>query len=298
MDYTLVLLAAGKGSRYGGLKQVKRFGEQMCSLAEFAAYDALLVGFTRVVFVVNDATIEYFEGVIRANYNLKSRCICVKQDIGDVPFDLVNVDREKPWGTAHALWSARNVVNGPFVVVNGDDFYGRDAYKLSYEFFEQNENDFAMVSYELNNTLSPNGTVSRAICVKDGDNLKQITEFTKLAKLPSNKIIDETTHTEFTGNELVSVNFWCLRSNIFDCIKLLFEKFLNDQNTDLYKDEFYLPNAIVNSANMLNVNVKVLKSSESNWHGVTYAEDDEALNKSLHKLTENNQYPKSLLNEK
>ena len=283
---TLVILAAGKGSRFGGLKQLQTFQPQNATLAEFAIWDALKAGFDRVVAIVREETKAYFEAVFE-KMHIVDRACCVLQKI-----DNLFQSRTKPLGTGHALLSAIDVIHTPFVIVNGDDFYGSEAYRLARNFLENNTNDFALVGYPLKETLSKNGYVSRGLCSIEGDRVVSIHEHTHIecargaiiSKLGASTIaVDPET--------FVSMNFWILRPSILQDLKTRWQFFIKHLK-DPQNDEFFLPDAIRDIAMQRSVPIRLLKNPLGGWLGITYADDIENVQKTLLEQTMGGVYPK------
>jgi UTP-glucose-1-phosphate uridylyltransferase len=291
--WTLVLLAAGHGSRFGGLKQLHAFGEQKATLAEFAIFDALRNGCGRFIAVVNAETKAAFERIFH-HMNL-AEASCIEQCIHDIPCN-ASVDirqRRQPWGTGHALWTVRDVVSTPFMIVNADDFYGPSAYHLGANYLAQESKHYGLVTYPLAKTLSSNGFVSRGLCaVDENDCVTHIRECTRIG-LNYQQITVNANEEILSPDTLVSMNFWILRPNIFDVLEELFIQFLKD-TTDISTEEFYLPEAICSASKLLNVNLASIPNKYDAWLGVTYAKDVLKVNKALHDLTISKVYPKNL----
>ena len=278
---TLVILAAGKGSRFGGLKQLHAFQPQGATLAEFAIWDALQSGFDYFVAIVSEDTKDYFEGVFE-RMGIADRSCCVLQKT-DKCFE----NRTKPLGTGHALLSAVDAIHTPFVIVNGDDFYGREAYRLAKTFLKNNKKDFALVGYPLKETLSDNGYVSRGLCSTNGSCVLSIDEHTHIERV-GNEIVSRVGETEETLDPeiFVSMNFWILQE-----LKARWNAFLKDLK-DSQNEEFFLPNAIRDIAMKRGIPVRLLKNFSDSWLGITYAGDVEKVQEILLKKTSCGVYPK------
>ena len=285
MDLTLVLLAAGKGSRFGGLKQLHTFLPQQATLAEYAIYDAQKAGFNHFVAIVSEETKVDFEHIFK-KLNLEHCSQCVLQPQSNFE------NRKKPWGTGHALLSVKDVVKTPFVIVNGDDFYGDNAYALAAHFLKNNHQDFAMVGYRLSETLSENGYVSRALCALDNNRVTALTEYTHIEK-SGNETVDKTDNNTvlLDKNAFVSMNFWVLHPRVFDYLQEEWEGFFNHIKC-FEKEEFYLPVAIQNIAKKCNLSIHLLPNYESHWLGITYANDVKIAQEKLLQLTHQGKYPK------
>ncbi|MDR0755725.1 MAG: hypothetical protein LBE99_02350 [Puniceicoccales bacterium] len=291
--WTLVLLAAGHGSRFGGLKQLHVFGEQKATLAEFAIFDALRNGCGRFVAVVNGETIAGFERIFRRMSLAET--FCIEQCTHDIPRD-VSMDirkRRQPWGTGHALWTIRDIVSTPFMIVNADDFYGPSAYPLGADYLAQESKHYGLVTYPLAKTLSPNGYVSRGLCTVDENAwVTHIRECTRIG-LNQQQITVNTSGEVLSPDTLVSMNFWILRPNIFDVLEELLIQFLKE-TPDILTAEFYLPEAICEASKLLNVKIASIPNKYDAWLGVTYVEDVSKVNEALHDFTISKMYPKNL----
>lgn len=277
MKPTLLILAAGMGSRFGGLKQIAPIGPNGETIIEYSIYDAIRAGFGKVVFVVRKHFADDFKALIESKISGKIEVEYVYQELDKLPdgFSLPE-GREKPWGTGHAILMANDVIKEPFAVINADDFYGFNAYQTMAAFLNSStdEKEYSMIGYLLKNTLSEFGTVSRGICKSnDQDNLVEITETHNIGA-EGDKIYckDETGNKcELTGDMLVSMNFWGFKNNLFAKLEDLFISFLNEK-IDVPKSEFYIPFAVFDLIQSGEIYAKVLKA-DSPWFGVTYKED-------------------------
>lgn len=296
---TLVLLAAGMGSRYGGVKQIDGVGPNGEAIIDYSIYDALHVGFTDLCFVVRaeieDAVREFFAGKfpdgVRVRYAIQS--------LDDVPGDLeVPADRSKPWGTAHAVYAARHVVDTPFAVVNADDFYGRDAYKTVQAYLaalSNDETDYAMVGYRLEDTLSEHGSVSRGICKKDADGfLASIEEHKKIEKQGSRIVdtLDNGSTVELESDDIASMNMFGFTPAVFPQIDDEFGRFVR-KNGDNPTAEFYIPTFMTSLIEAERAQMRVL-STRAQWFGMTYKEDKPAVQARIREFVEAGVYPKRL----
>ena len=299
-DVTLLIMAAGMGSRYGGMKQIDHVDEEGHKIIDFSIYDAKKAGFTKVVFVIKKENLEIFRREIG---DAVSKYIDVEyafQELSDIP-DSFNVPegREKPWGTAHAVLSARKDIHEPFAVINADDFYGRDAFIKAYEFLAQTDDGhYAMIAYELKNTLTENGTVSRGICdVSDDGLLTSVTERTKIRKAGEEAEYTEddgNTWSHLPGNAATSMNFWCFAEDFMGRIGAHFERFLKEEVAkNPLKSECYLPTVVSALLSEGKCDVQVIKTSDK-WHGVTYKEDKPALTEAIREMKRDGLYPQSL----
>ncbi len=268
MKKTLIAMAAGMGSRFGGLKQAAKFGNAEKTMLDFAIEDAMLAGFDKIAFVIRKDIEKIFRETVSKKYEDK---IDVRYSFQEQCGQKLPEGRTKPWGTGHAVLSMANEVNEPFLAINADDFYGRNVYPTSAEFLDNAQsNQYALAGYKLKNTLSENGTVSRGIC-KCNENLilTNIQEHTGLKKDGSN-IVDENGNI-FTGDEFTSLNFWAFPKEFMQILGTYFEEFLS-KNSNSMKAEFYLPFAVDKAVKSDKASAKILPTDEK-WQGVTYKED-------------------------
>jgi len=296
---TLVILAAGMGSRYGGLKQIEPIGENGEFIIDYSVYDAILNGFNKVVFVIKQENLNDFRNTVGKRFENKIKVEYAFQRMDDIPNGhTVPEGRIKPWGTAHALLAARHVVNEPFAVINADDFYGRSAYRLLSDHFSRFENDpkkYCMVGYVLKNTLTENGTVSRGICRTDEHGiLCEVTERTAIRPCGDHAVYTENSKDyNLPLDSIASMNCWGFNSNIFEYVWERFDNFLSSSDGDPLKREYYLPFAVTElmQKGLCTVNVY---SSEDAWYGVTYQNDRESVKKGIRDLIEKEIYPNKL----
>lgn len=266
-------MAAGSGSRYGKLKQFDTLGPHGEFLLEFSIYDAINNGFSEIVIVTREDQVSfleaYFESKLPSHVSLK----IIPQLLHDLPIT-TNIwkKRQKPWGTAHAIWAARKHILTPFVVINADDFYGVTAFKKAAHFIRDTvyKEDFGLVVYPLPLTLSENGSVSRGICEVKNDRLFAIHEKERI-EIQDNDIMDMDTQERYTGTELVSMNFWICRPMIFQEIEKLFKQFLTQEEIAL-KQELFIPAIIQKMVAAKQIRVQILKT-DSQWFGITYEKD-------------------------
>jgi len=274
MDLTLVVLAAGMGSRYGGLKQLDPVGPSGEIILDYSVRDALLAGFTKVVFVIRREMLEQFRDSVGVRYEGTIPVEYAFQELEPLPGGRVSpVGRTKPWGTGHAVLSAKPVVRGPFAVINADDYYGPGGFvKLALFLQASEQGQYAMVGYRLDKTLSDHGSVSRGICQSDrGGYLVDITERTAIVRRDGSIIAEGTTPVSLSGDEPTSMNFWGFTSDLFSRLERLFEEFLEERGEDS-KAEFYLPAAVSDLIASGEVTVKLLQTNDP-WYGLTYPED-------------------------
>ena len=291
---TLLLMAAGSGSRYGKLKQFDDLGPAKEFLMEFSIYDALKNNFNHIVVITKAANKIFLESHLSERLPHSVKLDVLVQDIKDIPegFELTT-EREKPWGTAHAVWTARNVISGDFVIINADDYYGQNAFEGAANFMKNNKSSstFALVAYNLKNTLSEFGSVSRGVCEVENKHLKSIIERTKILEKDT-QILDEDSGVVLDPNSAVSMNFWICNESIFNYIETYFTKFLQNQN-NLEKSEIYLPFVTQEMMENGHITVEVIEA-KSTWFGVTYYEDKEVAVATLKALTNKGAYPTPL----
>lgn len=301
MKPTLLILAAGMGSRYGGLKQLDAMGPSGEVVLDYSVYDAIRAGFGKVVFVIRRDFEELFRTQIGSKFEGRIAVDYAFQDLNDLPEGFsVPEGRTKPWGTAHALLSAANVVNEPFLMINADDFYGQDAYKkIAADLVQPRPSDgkshWSMVGFYLKNTLSEHGSVSRGVCTRDANGmLTTVLEMTKIFKHGSgaeNREV-EGAYVPLTGDEVVSMNFFGFTPDIFPHLRKAFVEFLSKRGTEL-KSECYVPAEVDVLINVGKAEVRVLETT-GKWFGVTYPEDKAEVVASIRALIDAGEYPQSL----
>ncbi|WP_198680041.1 sugar phosphate nucleotidyltransferase [Aureibaculum luteum] len=295
---TLVILAAGIGSRYGGLKQLDTFTSEGDTILDFSIYDALRAGFGKFVFIIRKSIENEFKSVFDKKLKGKANVEYVFQEVENVPVAYQNIGREKPWGTAHALQMAKDVVQENFAVINADDFYGKEAFEVMANTLlktDKNSYSFNMMGYLLKNTVSDYGFVSRGECqVNESGYLSSVIERTHIEKI-DNKLLRKDDHGNFIAideNTVVSMNFWGFTPKYFEFGDVLFNEFLVANKTNL-KAEFYIP-LVVNSIIESNkATIKVL-TSNAEWFGVTYKQDKEFVQNAIAQLKDKNIYPTQL----
>ena len=283
-------MAAGRGSRYGALKQFDGLGPREEFLMEFSIYDALENGFDHIVVVTQKDNVDFLREYLSSRIPEGVKLDVVSQDLNDLPEGTsFSGERAKPWGTAHAVWSARKVIDGPFSVINADDYYGKKAFENAARFVagEKDGKAFGLVAYTLKDTLSPYGSVSRGVCKQAGNSLLSVEERTKIEE-GKDGIVDADSGLRFSGDELVSMNFWVCRPVIFDRIEQDLRSFLA-QGQNLEKGEVYLPFVIQAMLQEGKTSVDVIPS-ESMWFGVTYADDKQTAMDHLKRMTREGQY--------
>ena len=300
MKLTLLVLAAGMGSRYGGLKQLDEVGPSGETVMDYSVFDAMRAGFDRVVFVIRKDIEEAFRAAIGSRYADRIEVAYAFQDMNDLPAGFrVPEGRTKPWGTGQAVYAARKLLDGPFAVINADDFYGADSYRKLAGYLKSAPEDGkirgCIASFVLSNTLSENGSVSRGICSADAaGNLSKVVENTKIFRRDGKVISvqEDGAELEFTGEELVSMNSWGFMPELVGVLERLFTGFLEEHGTEL-KSEFYLPFAVDTLIREGRAEIKMLKSEDS-WFGITYREDKPFVQAALRKLVAEGAYPEKL----
>lgn len=302
MKPTLLILAAGMGSRYGKLKQMDAFGPNGETIIDYSLFDAINAGFGKVVFIVRASFRKEFEDFFRQKLDGKIEVAFVNQEIDDVPQNVVyDTSREKPWGTAHAVWAARHVINEPFGVINADDYYGVDSFRQLRDFLvyahDNHIVDYAVVGYHLANTLSEHGTVNRGVCKKNAEgNLVSIKECTKIQRTEEGNIV----YTEggnihhLNEKEIVSMNMWGFLPSYFEHCEQSFYEFIKKYG-DNPVSEYYIPTIIDELITQNILQVKVI-DTDSDWFGVTYQEDKPFVMKKINQLIQNETYPIKLWN--
>ena len=299
---TLLIMAAGMGSRFGGLKQIEPVGPNGEFILDYSVYDAIKAGFNKIVFIIKEENYDLFRKTIGKRIESKIKVEYAFQKIEDVPKD-VNIpeSRVKPWGTSHAILTAKNLINEPFAVINADDFYGPDPYKKIINFINENKNDneYAMVGYNVKNTMSENGSVKRGICNKTSDNYLSNLIESKIEKI-NDKIIatsleDEANTFEVKEEDLVSMNFFGFKPSLSKYLEDEMVEFFNNHKDDLDKCEFLIPTSIYKRIEENKIKVKVLDTNEK-WYGITYKDDKEDLVNAINKMIEEGKYPKDLWN--
>lgn len=299
MKPTLFVLAAGMGSRYGGLKQLDGLGPSGETIMDYSIYDAIKSGFGKLVFVIRKSFEKEFVDKIASKYVKHIQVEIVFQELDYLPKGFtVHPERVKPWGTNHAILMGKDVIKEPFAVINADDFYGRDAFQKISTFLSQLENSknhYCMVGYRLQNTLSESGAVARGVCEKDSnDFLTSIVERTHIEK-KDGKIQykdPENYWFDLSENTPVSMNMWGFTPDYFQYSEEYFIKFL-ELNQSSLKSEYFIPSMVDHLINNKIADVKVLDTS-SKWFGVTYAEDRDSVVAKLQQLVDNNEYPTPL----
>ena len=299
----LVIMAAGMGSRFGGLKQIEPMNENGDFIIDYSIYDAIKCGFDKVVFIIKEENYDIFRDTIGKRIENKIKVEYVFQRLANIPAQYrVPEDRVKPWGTGHAILACKDVVKDDFVIINADDFYGYDAFKTSADFFkETNQEDkmhYGLIGYKVENTLSEFGSAKRGVCVVDGDKLTHIDE-SSVEKVNGEIIaspLDGSNKFTIPSDRTVSMNMWCLKPSIFaELEKRFFEFFETEFKENPLKCEYLIPTIISNMIEDGTSTVTV-KNTSAKWYGVTYKEDKEAVVSALKQMTVDGVYPTNLWN--
>jgi UTP-glucose-1-phosphate uridylyltransferase len=293
---TLLILAAGMGSRYGGLKQIDPVGPAGETIIDYSIYDALRAGFGKLVFVIRKDIEQQFKEIIGARFEKRVAVEYVFQELDKLPpgFSLP-AGRTKPWGTTHAILMAEQAIKEPFAAINADDFYGQQAYKLLANYLTSGSSDYAMVGFILKNTLSDFGSVARGVSRTDAaDYLTSVVEMMKIERdgAAAKNTDAEGKITRLTGDEAVSMNFWGFTPALFPQLKTKFTEFLKKSGGEL-KSECYIPSTVNDLVIAGQAKVKVLRTNDS-WFGVTYREDRPMVVESIRKLIARGDYPEKL----
>lgn len=297
MKPTLLILAAGMASRYGSMKQTEGFGPNGETIMDYSIYDAIRAGFGKIVFVIRKDFADSFESVFNQKLQGKAEVRYVYQSLNSLTgVFIIPESRQKPWGTAHAILCAKDVIKEPFAVINADDFYGRDAFEKAAAFLQTDCNPemHAIIGYDLSKTLSPNGTVSRGVCEVNGQQeLVSITERTKIYAEGDTIVYEDVNGKhEVPYHSSVSMNFWCFDDSVFYLTKKMFAEFLKKHGQE-EKSEFFIPLVADTFIKEELGAIKVIPTS-SLWFGVTYKEDAPGVQASIDALVQSGQYPASL----
>lgn len=281
-DITLVVMAAGMGSRFGGLKQIEAVTDDGEGILDFSVRDAKRAGFTKVVFVIKHEIEDVFKEYVGDRISKKIKVEYVFQDLHDLPEGFTcPEDRTKPWGTGQAVLACRDVVHEPFAVINADDYYGMHAFDEIAAYLQSEPEDYCMTGFRLTNTLSENGTVSRGVCdIKDGY-LEKVTERTKIKDCKYTE--DGETWVDLSPDTVVSMNLWGFTPDFFDDLESGFKSFLETSSSNI-KAEYYLPTAVTNVINSGKKRVRVFVA-EDQWYGMTYPEDKQLVMDAMKKIS-------------
>lgn len=295
---TLLILAAGMGSRYGGLKQMDALGPNGETIIDYSIHDAIEAGFDKIVFIIRDSFSEAFKAHFEPHYGHRAELLYVNQEINTPIEGMTDFpDREKPWGTAHAVLVAQHVVKEPFAVINADDYYGKSAFADMHRFLNERlaTDLYSMMGYQLSNTLSDHGFVSRGVCEVDDDGfLLEVVERTKVQRMDGHILFesDSDQNIRLEEDAVVSMNFWGFHPNIFPELKRYFIEFAND-NRDKPKAEFFIPLIVDDLIQSETIRLEVM-TSKDRWYGVTYAEDKDPVMAAFEQMIADGKYPQNL----
>lgn len=297
---TLLILAAGLGSRYGSLKQIDSIGPSGERIIDYSVYDAIKAGFGKIVYVIRESFRDEFKEVILDTLPKEIKTDYVCQELSFIPNDIeYSKERKKPWGTGHALIVAAPKINEPFAVINADDFYGAESFQIAADFLsadnKDRENEHALIGFRMRNTLSKFGSVSRGICEVNTINYMTSIVEIKEIKILNDEIVfknESDIWQKLTGDENVSMNMFAFKPTIFEKFKIQFQRFLIKNSSNL-KSEFYIPSSVNSLIQNNAAQVKILESDAS-WFGLTYAEDKPIARDKMKKLIEKKNYPEKL----
>ena len=290
-DITLLIMAAGMGSRYGGLKQLDPVGPSGETIIDYSVYDAIRSGFNKIVFIIRKDFEKEFRSQITDKYQDRIKVEFAFQDLNDLPQGFTCPEgRIKPWGTGHAILTASELIQEPFVAINGDDFYGYESFKIVADYYQGEGATFSMVAFQLDKTLSEFGGVTRGLCTVRTDLLDTVVETGDLMRTEDG--ISSDRDIELDGSEPVSMNVWGFTPDLFKHLKAMFIDFLEKEGSEM-KSEYLIPTVGNNLIRSGQKQVHVLRTS-SKWFGVTYKEDKPFVSQQIQELIDDDTYPKQL----
>jgi len=290
-NITLLVMAAGMGSRYGGLKQLDPVGPNGETIIDYSVYDAIRSGFDKVVFIIREEFHKEFRSLITNKYTDQIQVEFAFQEVQGLPQDFsCPSGRVKPWGTGHAILAAADLIKEPFVAINGDDFYGLESFKVSADYYRNGGDEFSMVAFQLDKTLSDFGDVTRGLCTLTGDTLDTVIETGGLRMFEGGVHSDRD--IKLSGKELVSMNVWGFTPDLFTFLQSMFIEFLEKEGAEL-KSEYLIPSVVNTLIQTGEKSVHVLRSNAT-WFGVTYKEDKDYVTKQINELINGGIYPKIL----
>ena len=300
-DKTLLIMAAGLGSRFGGLKQIEEMGPNKEFLIDYSVYDAIKSGFTKVVFIIKEDFAEVFKNTIGKRVEPHIKTEYVYQDNKYIPSKYLDVvkKRTKPLGTAYAIYCAKEKIKEPFAIINADDFYGYDAFLKASKYLDNIKENYGIIAYSIGNTLTPNGPAKRGVCeVNSNNELISLTESNVVLKDDYVEVspLDGTTPFKVPKDTITSMNFLIFKEDIFDIIKEKLTAFLEENISDLSTCEFLIPIVLNECLKEKRKKVDIVKTNAI-WYGVTYKEDKEKVVESLKKLIKEKKYPEKLWEE-
>lgn len=297
-ELTLLIMAAGMGSRYGGLKQIEPIGPNNEFLIDYSIYDAIKAGFNKVVFIIKEENYDIFRETIGKRVEDKIKTEYVFQNIHSLPkgYKVPN-GREKPWGTAHAILCARDNIHGPFTIINADDFYGTDAYFVASNFLKnvKEENNYCIVGYKVKNTLTENGAVKRGVCNVENGNLTELIE-SNVERINGKiiaKPLDGRDYFEVDEDTYVSMNMLCFTPSIFNHIESRFNEFLDNNKNNILQCEYLIPD-LLEKLTLEGISITKVVKTIAKWEGITYTEDKERVVKFIKELIDEGKYPYKL----
>ena len=290
-DITLLVMAAGMGSRYGGLKQLDAVGPNGETIIDYSVFDAIRAGYSKVVFIIRKDFENEFKTKIGDKYKNKIKVEYAFQALDDLPADFTPPEgREKPWGTGQAILTAEKLISEPFTVINGDDFYGAESFKVAASYYNSEVNDFSMVAFRMDRTLSKFGGVTRGVCTVTDNKMTDITETEGLQKVDG-KVISES-NTNFDGSEPVSMNMWGFTPKLFTYLNETFVEFLAENGKEM-KSEFLIPTVVNDLVQSNQEHISVVESPAV-WFGVTYKDDKPYVVEQIQRLIDSGEYPENL----
>ena len=298
MEKTLLIMAAGMGSRFGGLKQIEPVGPNGEFIIDYSIYDAVKAGFTKVVFVIKEENFEIFKETVGNRVSKHIKVEYAFQDMDKLPEGFTRpLDREKPWGTSHAILSAKDLIHENFAIINADDFYGRDAYYVMSKFLDEvyADNIYCVVGYKLGNTLSSNGSVKRGVCYEENGFLTKLIE-SKVERVNDDIIaspLDGSNPFSVTNDTLVSMNMLGFNTSIFRYIEENFPKYLSAHMDNILKCEYLIPDTVADAMAKGFARVKLLGTT-AKWQGITYKEDKQLVVDEINGLISDGVYPSKL----
>ena len=290
-DISLLIMAAGMGSRYGGLKQLDAVGPSDETIIDYSVYDAIQAGFNKVVFIIRKDFEDEFKSQITDKYSGKIQVEFAFQDLHDLPDGFTCPEgRKKPWGTGHAILAASDLIHEPFVAINGDDFYGGESFKIVADYYQSGADNFSMVAFQLDKTLSTFGGVTRGLCTVKKEKLDTVIETGELQRTEQGVTSDR--NIKLDGSEPVSMNVWGFTPILFKYLKDMFVEFLHDEGNEI-RSEYLIPSVVNELIQSGREDVHVLRSASS-WFGITYKDDRPFVMREIQKLVDSGTYPKQL----
>jgi len=299
-DVTLVILAAGMGSRFGGLKQIEPMGPNREFIIDYSVYDAIKAGFNKIVFIIKKENYQLFKETIGKRVEPHIKVCYAFQETNNLPNGYeIPEDRVKPLGTAHAVLCAKDYVNEPFAMINADDFYGRDAFIKAYNYLsnlDNNSNNYGMIGYRVSNTLTENGSVKRGVCEVDSNNYLKIITESKVENINGNITVSPLDGSDsfiVEDNTTVSMNFLLFTPTIFEYLEKLFPMFFEKNSDNLLTCEYLIPDVVSNLITCGEASMEVIKTS-ANWYGVTYKEDTPNVKNAILDMVNSGEYKNNL----